>query len=74
MIKSRRMKWVGYVACMGRIKMHVGFLWESQKERDQWEELEVGGRILIMKWVLENRMGWYNGFIWLRLRTSKGFL
>jgi hypothetical protein len=31
MIKSRRMRWAGHVARMGRRGMHW---WESQKERD----------------------------------------
>jgi hypothetical protein len=34
MIKSRRMKWEEHVARMGRRGMHIGFQWESQKERD----------------------------------------
>jgi hypothetical protein len=34
MIKSRSMRWAGHVARMGRIGMHVGYWWESQKERD----------------------------------------
>jgi hypothetical protein len=33
------------VARMGRSGMHRGFWWESQKERDHWEDLDVGGRI-----------------------------
>jgi hypothetical protein len=32
MIMSRRMRWVGHVAGMGRRDMHTGFWWESQKE------------------------------------------
>jgi hypothetical protein len=31
MMKSRRMRCAGYVARMG---MHIGYWWESQKERD----------------------------------------
>jgi hypothetical protein len=23
--------------------MHIGYLWESQKERDHWEDQDVGG-------------------------------
>jgi hypothetical protein len=34
MTKSRRMRWAGYVARMGRRVMHIGIWWESQKERD----------------------------------------
>jgi hypothetical protein len=34
MIKSRRMRWAGNVARMVRRGMHKGYLWESQKERD----------------------------------------
>jgi hypothetical protein len=29
-----------------------GFLWESQKERDHYDDLNVGGRI-IFKWILQ---------------------
>jgi hypothetical protein len=34
-IKIRRMRRAGRVTQMGRRGMHVGYLWESQKERDQ---------------------------------------
>jgi hypothetical protein len=33
MIKSRRMRWAGYIARMGRRGMHIKYWWESQKER-----------------------------------------
>jgi hypothetical protein len=33
MIKSRRMRY-GNIARMGRTGMHIGYLWESHKERD----------------------------------------
>jgi hypothetical protein len=33
-IKSRRMRWVGRMACLGRIVLHIGCWWEIQKERD----------------------------------------
>jgi hypothetical protein len=57
MIKSRRIRWAGHVARMLRIQMHIRFWWVSQKERDHYEDLDVGGRI-ILKWILD-RMGWY---------------
>jgi hypothetical protein len=34
MIKSRRMRWAGHVARMGRRGVHIGHVWESQNERD----------------------------------------
>jgi hypothetical protein len=43
MIKSRKMRWAGHVARMGRRGMHMGYWSESQKERDHQEEQDVGG-------------------------------
>jgi hypothetical protein len=37
---------------MGRRGIHTGFLWESQKQRDHYEDLDVSGRI-ILKCILE---------------------
>jgi hypothetical protein len=43
-IKSRRMRWAVHVARMGRRGMHIGFWWESRKERPlgrprrRWED------------------------------------
>jgi hypothetical protein len=31
---------------------HIGYLWEIQKERDHWEDQDVGGWT-ILKWILE---------------------
>jgi hypothetical protein len=36
--------------------MHIGYYWESQKERDHWEEQDIG-RWTISKWILD-KMGW----------------
>jgi hypothetical protein len=33
-IKSRRMRWAGDVARMGRRETRIGYWWESQRERD----------------------------------------
>jgi hypothetical protein len=34
MINSKRMRWTGYAARMGRRGMHIGYWWENKKERD----------------------------------------
>jgi hypothetical protein len=52
MIKSRRMRWAGCVARMRRRGMHLGYRWESQKERDHCEDQDVGGWT-VLKWTLE---------------------
>jgi hypothetical protein len=38
-IKSRRMRWEGNLASMGRRGIHTRFWWKLQKESDHWEDL-----------------------------------
>jgi hypothetical protein len=65
-VELRRMRWEWHVARMGERKNAYGKWWERQKERD------VGGRI-IFKRILQNLNGMvWNGFIWLRIGTSRG--
>jgi hypothetical protein len=47
--------------------MLIGHWWESQKERDHYEDLGVGGKMTI-KWVLEkwDSVVW-TGLIWLMM-------
>jgi hypothetical protein len=47
-IKSRRMKWVGHVARMGENRNACGYWWESQRERDHYEDQDIGG------WIIKN--------------------
>jgi uncharacterized membrane protein len=49
-IKSRRMRWAGHVARMGKREMRIGYWWESQRERDHYEDQDVGGWT-ILKWI-----------------------
>jgi hypothetical protein len=58
----------------GRKGMHIEFWWESQKERDHWEDLDVGEKI-ILKWASERWDGLvWTGLSWLRRGTSGGLL
>jgi hypothetical protein len=34
MIMSRRMRGEGHITGMGRRRMHIGYWWEGQKDRD----------------------------------------
>jgi hypothetical protein len=43
MLKSRRMRWAGHVARMGEKRNAHKILWGGQKERDHYEDQEVGG-------------------------------
>jgi hypothetical protein len=52
MIKSRRMRWAGHVACMETGEVHTGFWWRDLRERDHLEDLGVDGRI-ILKWIFK---------------------
>jgi hypothetical protein len=52
-IKSRTMSWAGHVAQCGIRGRHARIWWESQEERDHWEDQGVGGW-KILKWMI-----WY---------------
>jgi len=46
MIKSRRMRWAGHEARMGRLKVYTGFWWRTLRKRDHLEDQGVDGRII----------------------------
>jgi len=37
LIKSRRMRWAGKVACMGKREMYTGVWWENPRERHHFK-------------------------------------
>ena len=45
-IKSRRMRWAGHVACMGEERGCIGSWWGNRRERDHWGDIGVDGWII----------------------------
>jgi hypothetical protein len=72
-IKSRRMRWAGCVACMGEGK-GVYRVWVGTPVRDHWGDLSIGGRITLIKmdcreigidganwiWLVQDRIEWWD--------------
>jgi hypothetical protein len=57
LVKSRRMRWAGHAARMGRGEVHIGMWWRNLRDRDYFEDLVLGGRIILI----------WTGLIWLRI-------
>jgi hypothetical protein len=70
LIKSRRMRWAGNVARMGK-ERNVYKVWlESPKERDHFEDRGVDRR-MGSEWILGRLAGgMWSGFGWLRIGTD----
>ena len=49
-IKSRRMRWAGYVACMGEERGRIVFWWGNRRESDHLGDPGVDGRIILI-WI-----------------------
>jgi hypothetical protein len=51
-IKTRRMRWAGHEARIGRREAYTGFWWENLRERDRWGDPGIDGRI-ILRWIFK---------------------
>jgi len=71
-IKSRRMRWAGHVACVGEERGYIGSWWGNRRERDHWGDLDV--------WIILGRIsrrwdvGIWTGLGWFRIETGGGRL
>ena len=73
-IKSRKVRWAGHVARMGRGEAYTGFWWGNLRERDHLENPGVEGRI-ILRWIFRKwDVGVWTGSSWLRVGTVGGHL
>jgi hypothetical protein len=62
-IKSRRMRWAGHVALMGRGEVFPGFWLGGPKIRDHWEDLSVKLDL--------REIGMIDGANWIRLAHDR---
>jgi hypothetical protein len=49
-IKSRRMRWAGYVYCRGRGEAYTGFWWGTLRERDRLGDPGID-EIILLRWI-----------------------
>ena len=74
MIKSRRMRWAGHMARMGRRGGRIGSWWVNRTERYHWGDLGVDGCI-ILGWISRRGdVGMWTGLGWPRIGTGGGRL
>ena len=74
LVKSRRMTLVWHVARMGEGRGVTGFWWGNLRERDNWGDPDVDGRIILI-WVFRKWEGVVGtGWSWLRIGTDGGHL
>jgi hypothetical protein len=67
MTKSIRMRWEGHVARMVEKGNVIGFWWESKKERDLKEEVDVGEDNIKLDL---SEIGW-GGMDWIHLAQDR---
>jgi len=69
-IKSRRMRWAGYVGRMGEVRGCIGSCWRNRREGDHWGDLGVHGWI-ILGWISRRwDVGIWTGLGWPRIETG----
>ena len=62
------------VARMGRGVVYIGFLWGNLRERDNWDDRDIDGKI-VLRWIFRNwDVGLWTGSILLRIGAVGGHL
>jgi hypothetical protein len=66
-IKSRRMRWAGRVACMGRVEAYIRFRRGNLREREHLGDPGLDGRIKL-GWIFRKwDVGVWTGSSWFRI-------
>jgi len=73
-IKSRRMRWAGHVACMGEERGCIGCWWGNRKEEDHWGGLGLDGLLILEQISRRWDAGIWTGLGWPRIETGGGRL
>ena len=73
-IKSRRMRWAGHVACVGEERGCTGSWWGNWREGDHWGDLGVDGWIILGRISRRWDVGIWTGLGWPRIETGGGRL
>ena len=73
-IKSRRMRWVGNVACMLERKYIYRVLVGKPDGKSHLEDPGVDGKIILRRIFRKSDGGAWTGLIWLRIGTGGGNL
>jgi hypothetical protein len=68
------MRWAEHVARIGRREVYTGFWWGNLRERDNSEDPDVNGRI-ILRWIFSKWDVWvWTRSSWLCIGTGGGHL
>jgi hypothetical protein len=59
---------------MGRGELCKRFWWENLRERDQWGDPGIDGRIILRRIFRKWDVGVWTGLSWLRIETGGGHL
>jgi len=73
-IKSRRMRWVGYVTRMGEEKGGIRSWLRNWRERDHWRDLCADGWIILRRISRRWDVGIWTGLGWPRIEIGGGRL